>query len=910
MPDYSPWLAVNALSPNASAYELLTAAHKDLTAQTAMLDKRPAALRVVSAATEFLDGVGHELVVRVEAMGRPTEVRLSEDAVRATTEDTDGTHGVTPLVLLAYALQKDPFGPSWRPKRVGHAERPSAAAMEYYAKLDRLTESSTKVELQLEEGRDVVVIGEHGCGKSALVANVADKRSGAGDGVVWLNLADPADGPESIMLALLEQGRSNTGHYLVVLENLHANPPVLNEMFDCLNRLRSDFGLDVQVLATSWKSAGPRLAGGEPTRELRQVLAEGKSLISQLLVESGISEANWPTIRRLAQDDVHIALTAIDLYGLRGGVPTEADLEAYYTRQVSTDDQREMLYRLACLGVLELQMATREAGQLRTTLEQLRDDGLIFQVDGAYLIGSRRRAQLVMNHALQHWKAADLWKRPEHNVWLHLQRGGERLMKATLGRLDQLVSPDMARTDSLHLLTTWEMLIRHGRSMRRQSAEDPSWGDNLGAAVFAASALVQLNHVESWQEIADKVRARWSYDAPDCKLPEPVGGVTADYEDFVKIQESMAEEDAILGAAPHLAGIRADELDTDRMYRNWVLGLLLGFEGAAPAKYQDQQRIDLLIEVARRAQEDDGNFYPARVPWVTARVVLGLCQANLRVDHPVVEDACKWLQLQVSEGGPFDNWWRSGTGTWNRDEATTAMSLSALRRAGVPMRPGMNTAYAWLLGREREWATQGREIDMAQALEATLLCTEAASDAPHHLKTLVQRITTERRSPTLLRTAPEERLRIPFVAAQLADIVWRIVQLESLKLFADVINPGRPEPSELSEVAVAPQTVESSANGATMSRRLLRAWQRGCEQIEGTIRDKISKRDGPMRTPAVEKVISEQLAYRAQLTELSSRLDEHADRELLEQIDALGSTVCGVAWPDLPWPDFGPEEDA
>ncbi|MFG1917984.1 hypothetical protein [Micromonospora sp. NPDC048898] len=905
MPDYSPWLAVKALGPKPVAYELLTAAHKDLTSQTAMLDERPAALRVVSATAEFRDSVGHELVVRVESMGHTAEVRLSEHVVRTTTEG-DGAHAVTPLVLVAYALQKDPFGLRWQPRRVGHAEPPSAEAMEYYARLDRLTEASTQVERQLEAGRDVLVIGEHGCGKSALVANIADKRR-ADDGVVWLNLADPADGPESIVLALLEQERSRSGRYLVVLENLHANPLVLNELFDCVTRLRSDFGLEVQVLATSYKVAGPTLAGGEPTRELRQVLAEGRPLVTQLLVDSGIDEAHWQTIRRLAQDDVHIALTAIHLYGRHGTVPTEADLEAYYTRQVTSDDQREVLYRVACLGVLELQMATREAGPLRQALVRLRDDGLIYQIDGAYLIGSRRRAQLVMNHARRHWDADRRWKSPERNVWLHLQRGGERLMKATLSRLDQLVPPDAARTDTLHLLSTWETLIRLGRTMRKRSGDDRSWGDNSGAAVFAASALNQLNHVDSWWEIAGVVRPRWSYAAPGCKLPVPVGGVTADYEDFEEIQQSMATEDALLGAAPHLAGMRAEELDTDQMYRNWVLGLLLGFEGSAPAVHQDQERIDLLIGVAREAQHEDGYFYPARVPWVTARVVLGLTQANLRMDHPVVRDACNWLLRQVSAGGPFDNWWRSGTGTWNRDEATTAMCLSALVRAGVsPTRPELETAHAWLMGREREWTTPGREIDMAQALEATLLCTGAANGTQEHLRALFQRIATEK-NPTLLSTAPEERLRIPFVAAQLADIVWRIVQLESLKLFGHVINQGRPEPSEPSEVAVVPQTVTSSANGASLSRRNLRAWQRGCEQIEGTIRERIAKRDGPMRTPAVEKVINEQLDYRAHLAELTGRLDEHADRELLERIDALGRQVCGVAWPDLPWPDAGSE---
>ncbi|MFG1777556.1 hypothetical protein ACGFIG_14125 [Micromonospora sp. NPDC049048] len=900
-PSPGGWRTVAALGPDAGAYELLTAAHKDLTGQVALLDGQPATLRVLSATTEFRESVGHELVVRVEATGSPVEVRLSEETVRAVAGG-DGTHGVTPLVLLGYALHRaEPIGPGWRPKRVGHAQLPNAGAMEYYQRLHRMTDGSAQAERHLEAGNDVVVIGEHGCGKSALVANVAEQRLGAGDGVVWLNLTDPADGPESIVVALLEQPRSRTNRYLVVLENLHANLPVLNEMFGCLARLRGEFGLHLQVLATSWRSAADILSRGEPTRELRQVRAEGRALVAQLLVDVGMDEAHRQTVRDLAQDDAHIALTAIGLYEQRGVVPTEADLEAYYTREVTSDDQREVLYRLACLGVLELQMAAATAGRMLAPLQQLRDGGLIYQIDGAYQIGSRRRAQLVLSHARQHWNADRRWDSPERNVWLHLQRGGERLMKATLGRLDQLVSPRQARDDSLYLLTTWDTLIRLGRSLRERGRDDPSWGDNLGASVFAASALNQLNHVDSWWDIARVVRARWRYDA-DCALPEPVGGETADYQDFLEIQQSMAEEDVLLGPAPHLAGTTAEQLDTGLMYRNWVLGLLLGLEGSAPAQYQDQNRIDQLVAVASRAREPDGNFYPARVPWVTARVVLGLCQANLRADHPVVRDACNWLLRQVTDGGPLENWWRSGTGSWNREEATTAMCLSALVRANVLMRPEMETAHAWLMGRQHEWTVPGREIDLSQVLEADLLCTGTAAGTREHLKTLFQRMTGELKNPTLLPTAPEERLRIPFVASQLADTVWRIVQLESLKLFGDVINNGRPRPAGPAEVAVRPQS-DTSPAGATLTPRQLRVWRKAVEQIESTIRERIVKRDGPIRPPTVERVIQQHLEYRAEADELAAGLDEYASRDLLTRIDRLGRQVCGVAWPDLPWPD-------
>ncbi|MFF5218647.1 hypothetical protein [Micromonospora sp. NPDC000442] len=894
------WKAVSALGSDATILELLDAARLDLLAQTALPNGRRAALHVSTEVTrQFVNGV-HGLMVRVETPGEPLQVWLPEAAVRVAAVSV----GVSPLVLLSYALVEwgETLGDWWQPKRVGHAQLPNQTTMDYYARLHRITPSSIKVDEMLEAGQDVVVVGDHGCGKSALVANVVEQRLAQGDGVVWLNLSDPADGPASIVLAMLEQERSRSGTYLVVMENLHANLPVRNELFDCVERLRSDFGLHLQVLATSWKSAAEILRRGEPARALTPVLAEGRQLVNQLLVDSGIDEQRWPRIRSLAREDAHIALTAIELSDALGRVPTESDLEEYYTREVTGTGRQEALYRLACLGMLELQMAVREAGHLREPLQQLRDAGLVFQIDGAYQIGSRRRAQLVMNRARNQWDADRRWSRPERIVWLHLQRGGDRLMKATLSRLDSLISPDEVRRDSLYLVTTWDTLTRLGRSLSQRSAEDSTWSDNLGAGVFAASALHQLSHDEAWQAIADWVRERWSYHDPGCALPEPVGAVTADFADFEEIQRSMAQEDALLGGAPHLAGMTADELDPDRMYRNWVLGLLLGFEGSAPARFRKQDRIDQLVEVAARAQEADGNFYPARVPWVTARVVLGLCQANLRVDHPVVRDACNWLLRRVAEGGPFDNWWRSGTGTWNRDEATTAMCLSALVRAGTPMHQAMETAHTWLMGREQEWTVAGREIDLSQVLEANLLCTEAAAGTRDHLQTLFQRVLRAMRTPTLLPTAPEERLRIPFVAAQLADIVWRIVQMESLKLIGEVLNHGRPDPAEPRTQPVLPETV-LTPTGVPLTTQQLRAWRRGVEQIEGTIREQIAKRDGTVQTPAVQEKLRELLGYRAELTALATELDNNVSVDLLERIEALGKRICGTAWPDLPWPE-------
>src|SRR5262249_7300961 len=159
------------------------------------------------------------------------------------------------------------------------------------------------------------------------------------------------------------------------------------------------------------------------------------------------------------------------------------------------------------------------------------------------------------------------------------------------------------------LVSVWEQLHRLGRQIDRDSTEVPTWDGRLGAAVFAAMALARLHYEETWDLVAKEIRARWRYDG-DLRQPAWVDERSADYDDFRKIKSMMEEEERQLGAAPHLAGLTARNIDLDRFYRNWALGLLLGLEGTAPASRHEQGRIDALVAIAQRAQDADGSFYP------------------------------------------------------------------------------------------------------------------------------------------------------------------------------------------------------------------------------------------------------------------------------------------------------------
>jgi len=95
-------------------------------------------------------------------------------------------------------------------------------------------------------------------------------------------------------------------------------------------------------------------------------------------------------------------------------------------------------------------------------------------------------------------------------------------------------------------------------------------------------------------------------------------------------------------------------------------------------------------------------FYPARVPWCTARILigLGLCGRNVENSEPVQKIA-KWL---LEHPNYSDGRWQSGTGEWNIWLETTALTVRALLLVGIsPQKDRIQKAIKNLYDARSEW---------------------------------------------------------------------------------------------------------------------------------------------------------------------------------------------------------------
>lgn len=177
--------------------------------------------------------------------------------------------------------------------------------------------------------------------------------------------------------------------------------------------------------------------------------------------------------------------------------------------------------------------------------------------------------------------------------------------------------------------------------------------------------------------------------------------------------------------------------------------------------------------------------------------------------------------------------------------------------------------------------------------------------------TLLNRVQSELRDPRpAANPRPEERLWVPFIASQLANLVWQTVRAECHALLRDVLGgsaeegPGpRPVAGPGDPQAVPPAGGAAPTGGLTPLQ--LSRWQEAAKQLLQSLTESMNKRSGAAVSdvPSVQQTLQQLHDQRERYYVLARRLDADAPLEVLREIDDLGRAVCNRAWPpNLPFP--------
>lgn len=772
------------------------------------------------------------------------------------------------------------------------------------------TDRDERIASELAHGQDVLLVGRPASGKTLSALEAANqRRQQHGDQVIWLDLTDAFDNAEALMLTLLMAPRA--GGYLVVIDNLQANVTATFAISRLVVRLRAELRLRVRVLATCWSTAVD-LVGELPLR-FSWVAADGTDVIHRLLAASSADPVAGE-FDALAGGDVLLAKSALRYFERHGRMPHSDELADAVAvlcgaDQVSDPETRRVLYWFASLGEFEIGVWRQfcETAELMRPLQDLVRRKVVSRFDELYTIGHPSKAAALVRYAVQHWDDPDRpLARPSKLAYEYLRRAGRAAAVATLEKLD-LINHGYGFADGDRILTrAWPHRGALIRYLKDQAlVRDHTWGGNTASAMFAGVALALLDQPVAWKVTADYVRGQW-----DCgnthELPVFVGArASTDSEDVhVHILQAMRAEDVAAPQAGRRGWLSADDIDLDRFYRTWNLGLLLTFEHTALER--DATRIAALKAVTGRVQLPNGAFYPERVPWMTARVLNGLWHGgDSRDTSPIVNAACDWLRTPIEQGGPFDGCWHSGTGAWNSDVMTTAMCMTALMHAGVPASDHcVRAGYEYLKAQMPQWRSPGREIDCATAAEALMLAGPDRREVYPAIMDLLGWVSGGDADGS---AALDESVKIPFIAEQVVWIVQGIVQRELEALLRDFEAPARvggtaPD----ADAGLAPHT---HVNGTTLGadsgtpppevsdRERRRRAVECMGRIVQVINDNIASRElalsdrSPTGRVVLQRGLDTWLAKKQAYDDLNAQLADRRLDEVIAEVDRLAFEI-------------------
>lgn len=212
--------------------------------------------------------------------------------------------------------------------------------------------------------------------------------------------------------------------------------------------------------------------------------------------------------------------------------------------------------------------------------------------------------------------------------------------------------------------------------------DDEQWAEAISSQYFLLCLAEQLDWKKiDYQNLLNKclssfnVTYKGEYVLDKDKLLITPGETT-------HIVECMIEEDKNDNYFVKSAKLQAKNINSQIMYLNFHYGLLLRIVSSEDTEVlRAIKHICLDSLLSEQAIDSFGGWYPYRVPWITARILISLNAIDYSSYPKVtklektIDDAIESLFQRINENAFY---WRSGVGTWVSKWESTALCLEAL----------------------------------------------------------------------------------------------------------------------------------------------------------------------------------------------------------------------------------------
>lgn len=643
------------------------------------------------------------------------------------------------------------------------------------------------------------ICGNSASGKTVATAQALSYAVANGYSYCWIDVSNVNTNPYAFLYTMLNSATSS--NHITVIDNIQSMPSCLGWIKNLMFLVKSLIpSTSFSTVLIAWNIASTFIETIYP--KIPKIEFLGCETITQFIRMKKLEKYEKAIIKH-SMNDVFIAKQIIDHIERTNEYPQESQFaqtifEQFVGYNHLSQNALKALYVLASMGIFEIHVNEAYLAHLspagKNELFQLNLCKQYHSSNKIYIsIGHRSLCNQIAIHLSSNPACVSLGK-PTSLAIDYLRAEGHSQILSTLERLDLELDSGEECFSNL-----WRAYCRMRDSLRAQTENDPTWGNNMASMIFAAEAYQNMSFDSTstsyWERTAKEIRKRW-FPNESCtailqsKEEEP----TTESIDFhTNIYQKMLDDEKLF---EYQSEMLADNIDYNEFHDNWLLGLLLGFEGLAP----DSDTVALkykYIQCAKSMQCTDGSFYPSRVPWVTARVIMGLCQCGLSYSNEIVRSACNWLISELKTKEQM-NWeideldcggWRSGTGVWNSNEQITLMCLCALYSASYPVprsqeiKQIVDQFWKCRSSLTNMFKKKNTNLDVMWILDVMLYDERNLIDMSTELNHITSFLLKDWKKASLSSEQKEsESSDVSFMAKELLTIIWKLLStnLDSL----------------------------------------------------------------------------------------------------------------------------------
>jgi hypothetical protein len=690
------------------------------------------------------------------------------------------------------------------------------------------------VHRQISNLRNCYIIGPSSSGKTILALQVGQAFLLSGNQVRYLNLSNLVGYPSNIFeYFLLQQSSSNLN--LLIVDDLQSNPNAARLVFtisSMANRISSN--TPPLVIGISWPEYSSEIIDWFENCYPVQVRPEYIANKIADMYATDLSQDDITEILNKFKDDILLLRLSLESSKRKGKIITLKELvkTIWENRIQSIDLPEETLIRIVLVvgslgryDIIPLKEFVKFESQVTDKeLSVVIERQFVRSFGDSIAFGHRSLCGLIVDWLTSRncWNNLAIKDGPANNISVmldYLKAQGSSLAVDTIRAL-QARSGFKEKTklsvSAATLVELWDSFNSVVQMMEKQQVIDPTWWYTPSSAMFAIRAFCEIGKVTLASQSISFLKKHW--DIINGELQITTQGLSTN-EDFLEIKKRMEiEDDSFTDQNFPIGWDKANQIDHDQFHQTWLIGIILCAEAYSP---DNSSYIHELVKLVEKLQLENGAFYPSRVPWCTARVLLGLATCGRTMDNSeCVRKAVDWLTNDcISGGSAIGGIWHSGTGSWNTTLETTGIVLLALAATGYDISNDiLEPSRAYLVSQRSQWTAQGKELDGVQALQAYLETGGEWEDIANE----TQYFSKWARSASFWQSVREsagesleQSCRVAQISSHLIDIGWRAIRanlpnfLEALSLPETFSSDLLKESSESSRVSTKLEQEES-----------------------------------------------------------------------------------------------------